>query len=206
MAEKKESKIKADIEREYTIPLRRVWTKTARYKKSNKAVKEIKIFLARHMKIRDRDLNKIRIDKHLNEMIWSRGIRKPPFKVKVIARKEGDIVRVEASELPGKIRFKKERIERKEQKDVEAISKKKAEESKEEPKEESAKEESKEVSKKKAEETTEKKQEDKKAEEEKKSSVVEAGRELEKSAAKKMKHQTKVSKQPKRQQRKSLAK
>ena len=83
------------IEREYIIPLRREWSKVPRYKKANRAIKAIKKFLARHMKIRDRDLDKIKIDKYLNEEIWFRGIRKPPHKIKVKAVKDGEIVRVE---------------------------------------------------------------------------------------------------------------
>ena len=49
------------IEREYVIPLRIKWKNVPRYKKTNKAIRTIKEFLVRHMKIRDRDLNKIKI-------------------------------------------------------------------------------------------------------------------------------------------------
>ena len=55
------------LEREYIIPLRREINKVPRYRKTEKAIKAIKKFLARHMKIRDRDLNKIKIDRYLNE-------------------------------------------------------------------------------------------------------------------------------------------
>lgn len=185
-----------NIEREYTIPLRHKFNVVPRYKKANKAVKTIKEFLARHMKIRDRDLKKIKIDKYLNEFIWYRGIRNPPAKVKVKAIKEsstgGDIVRVKLLEsaFPEKLKFKKSREERQEKAALEAVDKKKK-----------ASEEA-----KKAKET-EKSEEDKKEEKEKKASVIEAGKELEKTAAKQAKHKTGgKTKQPKHQFRKTLNK
>ena len=105
---KSETKTQSDkIEREYIIPLRHRWKIVPRYKRTNKAVKAVKEFLVRHMKIRDRDLDKIKIDKYLNEIIWARGIRSPPSKIKVLAVKEGDIVRVTAVDLPNSIKFKK---------------------------------------------------------------------------------------------------
>ncbi len=174
------------IEREYVIPLRKKWAKTARYKKTNKAIKSIKEFLVRHMKIRDRDLNKIKLDKSLNEFVWSRGIRKPPSKIKVKVIQEGELVRVELAELPEALKFKKARLEKREKKADKAVKKKK--EKIEEP-EKAAEEEEK-----------------KKESEVKKSAVVEAGEKMAKKASKEVKHQTKVSKQPKRQVRQALAK
>ena len=64
------------------------------------------------MKVYDRDLNKIKIDKYLNEYLWFRGIRKPPYKVTVKAKKEGDFVKVELADLPDKLKFKKAREEK----------------------------------------------------------------------------------------------
>src|SRR4030042_3994514 len=164
------------IEREYIIPLRRRWKIVPRYKRTNKAVRTVKEFLVRHMKIRDRDLDKIRIDKYLNEVLWSRGIRNPPSKIKVKAIKEGDIVRVEAAELPANIKFKKTRREKIESSAKEIAKKKKTEKAEVE----EAKDENKDGV------------EDKKAEEEKKESVIEAGKEMEKAVAKTEKHTTKV--------------
>jgi len=103
MAETKSDK----IEREYIIPLRHRWKIVPRYQRTNKAVKAVKEFLVRHMKIRDRDLDKIKIDKYLNETLWHRGIKNPPAKIKVLAIKEGDIVRVKAVDMPQNIKFKK---------------------------------------------------------------------------------------------------
>ena len=192
MAEKTETKTDK-LEREYIIPLRRKWKRTSRYKRTNKAVKAVKEFLVQHMKIRDKDLKKIKIDKYLNEMLWFRGIRKPPIKVRIKAIKEGDIVRVELAELPEKLKFKKAREEKREQKAMEMIQKKKIVKKTEEKK----------VKTEPEKETEEKKEEEK----EKKAAVVEAGKEMEKAAAKKAKHEVGgKTKQPKHLQRKALAK
>jgi large subunit ribosomal protein L31e len=164
------------IEREYTIPLRHRWSIVPRYKRTNKAVKAVKEFLVRHMKIRDRDLDKIKIDKYLNELMWSNGIKNPPSKIKVIAVKEGDIVRVRAAELSQTIIFKKARKEK-----VELSAKKVAEKNKKEKKAE-------ELENPIVEENAEKKENEK----EKKEAVVEAGKEIEKADAIKEKHTTKV--------------
>ena len=185
------------IEREYVIPLREKVRVVPRYKKTNKAVKTIKEFLARHMKIRDRDLSKIKIDKYLNEALWSRGIRKPPHKIKVKAVKEGEIVRVELAEFPTKLKFKKAREEKKLQKAKELLEGKKS-------KIEKAKE-AMQGEKPETEQTEEKKEEEK----EKKSAIVEAGAQMEKAAAKMEKRTTKASgkmTQQKHQVRKALAK
>ena len=110
MADKKETK--PEIAREFVIPLREKCRVVPRYKKTNKAVKTIKEFLVRHMKIRDRDLNKIKLDVHLNEFLWKDGIRYPPHKVKVKATRDGENVRVELVSLPKKIEQKKARKEK----------------------------------------------------------------------------------------------
>lgn len=176
MAKKTEPKIEK-IEREYIIPLREKCRPVPRYRKTEKAIKTIKEFIVRHMKIRDRDLKKVKIEGYLNEMVWMRGIRNPPHKIKVRAIKEGDIVRVEAVELPGKLKFKKAREEKVTKASKEKGEKKKAEKKVEEVKEEKTEEQ-------KAEEA-EKKEEEK----EKKAAVIETGKELEKAAAKQIKHQ-----------------
>ncbi len=175
-----------DEGKEYTIPLREKCRVAPRYKKTNKAVKTIKEFLVRHMKIRDRDLRKIKIDSYLNEFLWSRGIRNPPHKVKVKAVKEGDIVRVELVEFSKKLKAKKAREEKIEEAGEKAAEKKKAEAKKEEKPEEPSKEE-------------------KKEEKEKKASVVEAGKELEKTQHKQAKHTAKKGEKAPVVQRKALA-
>jgi len=158
------------VEREYIIPLRKKCRVVPRYKKSNKAIKTIKEFLVRHMKIRDKDLNKIKLDKSLNEAIWARGIKNPPLKIKVRAVKEGEIVRVELSDIPKKIKFKKERLEKREKKAKDSLEKKKPTKKLEEKKEE-------------------KTEEEKKEEKEKALAGEEATKQMEKAAAKQTKHQ-----------------
>ena len=196
---KKETKIPVEkIEREYIIPVRKQVNVVPRYKKTNKAIKTIKEFLARHMKVRDRDLKKIKLDRFLNEAVWARGIRKPPMKIKVRAVKEGDIVRAYLVDMPDKLKYKKLREEKIEKASVDAIQKKKT-----------LMEKAKEVATgtapaAKPEEQTE---EEKKEEKEKAASGAEATAKMEKAAAKQIKHSAGgKTKAPKRPQRKALAK
>ena len=173
-----DKKISDKLEREYIIPLRKSTNKVPSYKKANKAVKTIKEFLARHMKVADRDLDNVRIDKYLNEMIWHRGIKHPPSKIKVKAIKEDGIVRVTAVEYPTNIKFKKLRAEKLENQSKEVAKKKKAE---------------------KVEENVDKDKdgvEDKKEEKENKAATVEAEEKIEKAEAKEQKHTT-TEKSPK---------
>jgi large subunit ribosomal protein L31e len=186
---------KEKLEREYTIPLRRGVSKVPRYRKAKRAVDEVRKFMIRHMKIRDGDLSKIKIDRYLNEYLWFRGIKKPVSKVKVKAIKEFDkdseIVRVELAELPEFLKFKKQRNDKSEAASMEKKDKKKK-----------VKEE-----KKETEEQKETRVEEEKNTEEKKASVVEAGQEMEKAAAMKAKHNISGKmKEPKRQRRMALQK
>ncbi|MDP3986845.1 MAG: 50S ribosomal protein L31e [Nanoarchaeota archaeon] len=186
------------IEREYIVPLRAKWMKAVRYKKTNKAIRSLKEFLARHMKVYDRDLNKIKLDKQLNEFIWARGIRNPPARVSVKAVKEGDIVRVELSSPPENLKRKKEKLEKRSEKAVSSASRKKI-----------VKEETKGLGKDVVSGTAglPETAEDKKEASEKKTAVVEAGREQAKSDAKTAKHMTKGKpNNPKHQPRKALKK
>ena len=48
MAKKTDSQV-GEIEREYVIPLRGKYSHVPRYKKTPKAIKEIKVFLAKHI-------------------------------------------------------------------------------------------------------------------------------------------------------------
>ena len=180
------SKPEQSKEKEFIIPLRRKFRKTVVYNRAPKAIKEIKKFLVKHMKIYDRDLKKIKIDKYLNEFIWTRGIKNPPAKIKIKAISDGDFIRAELAELTEKLRFRKEKLEKREKQNVAAISKEKEPEV--------------------PIEVPEKTEEEETEEKEKKAAVVEAGQKIEKAAAKKMKFETKISKQPKRQRRMALEK
>ena len=171
-----EKKVENKIEREYVIPLRKEWMKVPRYRKTNKAVKAVKEFLARHMKIRDKDLNKIKVDKYLNEFLWARGVKNPPSKVKVKATKENDVVKAELVEMPAKLKFKKLREEKLISSASEVAKKRKSEKLEKE-----------------LEEADKNKDgvEDKKEVEEKKEAIAEAGQEIQKAEALKEKHTTK---------------
>lgn len=163
----KQKEPKMILEREYIVPLRREWLKVGTHKRANRAIKELKIFMARHMKIYDRDLRKIKIDQVLNNEIRFRGMRKPPAKIRVLAKKfDNETVRVELIDIPEHVKFARLR-EEKTKKEVEkkgkASSEAKASEgqAKEEKKPEEVKQEDKEVKaeeKEKAEEAKEKEQ------------------------------------------------
>lgn len=66
------------LERSYTVPLRREWLKAPRYKRAKKAVIALKQFLQKHMKTED-----VRLGRKLNLELWKQGIRAPPPRVKV---------------------------------------------------------------------------------------------------------------------------
>lgn len=97
------------VEREYIIPLRKRISTVPRYRRTPKAIKVIKEFIAKHMRVAERDLNKVKIDKWLNQEIWFRGIQNPPNKIKVKAKRDGENVIVTLVDLPDKIKFAKAR-------------------------------------------------------------------------------------------------
>jgi len=98
--------------REYTIPLRKDWRKVANYRRAGRAAKFIKKFIARHMKVPERDTSKVKLDMYLNNEIWFRGKTKPPAKIKIKAVKEDDIVNVYLAETPEEIKFLKKKHEK----------------------------------------------------------------------------------------------
>ncbi len=103
---------KNTLVREYVIPLRRFWIILPKYRRASRAAKTIKQFIAKHMKVPERDTDNVKLDIYLNNEIWHRGIRSPPSKIKVRAIKEGNIVKVELAELPEKLKFLKARHEK----------------------------------------------------------------------------------------------
>ena len=114
MAKAKTQEPKVELEREYIVPLRKGWLKVPEYKRANKALKTLKEFIAKHMKVYDRDLRKIKVDNLLNNEIRFKGMRKPLAKIKVKAKRFDDgIVRVELVEIPVHVKFDKLREEKK---------------------------------------------------------------------------------------------
>tara|TARA_Y100000310_G_C20419561_1_gene686002 strand:+ start:49 stop:813 length:765 start_codon:yes stop_codon:yes gene_type:complete len=104
---------KVVLEREYIVPLRKGFLKVPRYKRAKKAIRVLREFIAKHMKVEDRDLRKVKVDRFLNEELWFRGIKKPAGKIKVKAIKDSEgVVRVELAEVPEVVKFKMAREEK----------------------------------------------------------------------------------------------
>ena len=76
----------ADTERVYTIPLR-VVRQVPIWRRSNRAMSEIRNYLSKHMKT---PVDQVKIDGSLNEVVWARGDSKPPASVRVRAVKFED--------------------------------------------------------------------------------------------------------------------
>ncbi len=96
-ARKEKEEFDEDIveERFYTIPLRKVWI-SPRKKRAPKAGRIVKSFVIKHMKVRteadeEEEAERLVISNEVNEKLWSRGIEKPPRKirVRVVKDKEG---------------------------------------------------------------------------------------------------------------------
>ena len=83
-------------ERFYTIPLGKVWI-APRKKRAPKAARIVRSFVLKHMKVQldpedeEEEPERLVIDNEVNEKLWSRGIEKPPRKirVRVVKDKEG---------------------------------------------------------------------------------------------------------------------
>lgn len=96
-------------EREYVIPLRRFWLRSPYYERTGKAVKAIRKFVAKHMKIPDRDIEKVKLDVYFNNELWFKGRANPPAKIKVKVKKEGELVHVTFAEIPKHVIFLKKK-------------------------------------------------------------------------------------------------
>jgi large subunit ribosomal protein L31e len=103
--EVKPKEAKVELEREYVIPLRRAVIKSPRFGRAKKAIKTMQIFLAKHMKVENRDTRLVKIDRYLNNEIWFRGIKQPPKSIKVKAVKRDGIVYAELAEVPEHVKF-----------------------------------------------------------------------------------------------------
>jgi large subunit ribosomal protein L31e len=76
-------------EKVFTVPLRDAFEKP-RTKRAKIAIKIVREFLKKHMKAED-----VKIGKSINEIVWRRGIQKPPRKIRIHALREGDVVYAE---------------------------------------------------------------------------------------------------------------
>ena len=92
--EKKKKELEEEIveEKFYTIPLRRAWI-SQRKRRAPRAIRIIRSFVEKHMKIRseavgEEEAESLVISNEVNEKVWSRGIEKPPRKIRVRAVKD----------------------------------------------------------------------------------------------------------------------
>ena len=82
-------------ERTYTIPLAKALIMPPR-KRAPRAMHMIRAFIVKHMKIptraeeEDEEAPKLTITKEVNERIWTKGIEKPPRRIRVRATKDDE--------------------------------------------------------------------------------------------------------------------
>ncbi len=77
---------KIEEEHVYTIPLRET-KKSPRWRRSKRAIAEIREYLARHLSA---EPEMVKLDSSINERVWERGSRNPPSKIIVRAMKFED--------------------------------------------------------------------------------------------------------------------
>lgn len=86
-------------ERVYTVPLSRAWIMPPN-KRAPRAMRMVRSFVTKHMKLEARkegeeeeEPKKLVISNEVNERVWSRGIEKPPRKIRIRTAKdkEGNI-------------------------------------------------------------------------------------------------------------------
>jgi len=84
-----EEEIEVVEEKVYTIPLRHVYAVTPRGRRAPRAVRDVRNYVARHMKSEE-----VSVSNEINSAIWSRSINKPPRKITVraVKDKEGKVI------------------------------------------------------------------------------------------------------------------
>lgn len=88
------------MERIYTVNLRREVLKVARWRRAERAVRALRAFVKRHMKVEE---DKVKLSERLNNYLWHRGAKNPPTRVRIIAKKlEDGRVEVDIYELTPK--------------------------------------------------------------------------------------------------------
>lgn len=87
--EEGEEEIEVVEEKIYTIPVGRIGYATDRGHRSPKAVRDVRAYVARHMKA-----DEVSISNEINQALWERGINKPPRKITVraVKDKEGKVI------------------------------------------------------------------------------------------------------------------
>ena len=96
----------ADLERTYTVPLRKGFVESARHRRTKKAISVLKIFLKKHFKADD-----VKLGEKLNEKMWEKGKQNPPCKVVVTGVKDSEnVVRAELKGFKFVDKRKKEEV------------------------------------------------------------------------------------------------
>jgi large subunit ribosomal protein L31e len=72
------------LTRVYMVPLRRAF-EAPKYRRTKVAVRIIREFTTRHMKATE-----VKIEKGVNELIWSRGITNPPRRIRLEMERDED--------------------------------------------------------------------------------------------------------------------
>ena len=72
------------VERVYTINLGKVWL-SPNNQRAKRAINMIREFAVRHMKSED-----VKIEEDVSHLVWARGIRHPPRKIRVKLTKDDD--------------------------------------------------------------------------------------------------------------------
>jgi large subunit ribosomal protein L31e len=73
-----------ELERIYTVPLVAAY-QTVRGKRTARAVKILKSFLAKHMKTEE---ERVKISAEVNSFMWQRGMQRPLRRIKVKAKRD----------------------------------------------------------------------------------------------------------------------
>ncbi len=93
-AEAEEEEEEIIDERIYNVPLRKAYWTGSRLRRANRSVRILKEFVTRHMKPEE-----LLIQPEVNELIWSRGMEKPPRRIRIRATKNDEnLVRVYLAE------------------------------------------------------------------------------------------------------------
>jgi len=121
----------AKLERLYTIPLRKDWLKSPKYRRSKKSISVIRSYISKHMKNPD-----VKIGSMLNQEILKRGKNSPPHKVRVKAIRYDDPSFVQVDMPTAKFVEPLTEEEKKKAKKVEKVEETKEEKTQEEKKKE----------------------------------------------------------------------
>src|SRR3989338_4204698 len=71
------------IERTYTVPLRKAFSKAPNYRRTERAVNELRRFVAHHMKC-----DNVKLGRNLNLEMWKQGRKNPPAKIQIKVLKD----------------------------------------------------------------------------------------------------------------------